>query len=682
MSADNTNLFRRASTAPVEEFALSVGATVAELERYGVTADTRWARFDSGDEEVPVARVTICDLDGTPLSHKDRPRTCDVGRERPNYSAIPKSWSAQGAMPVAWGLQFLRLPRPSGGVTAVVCEGEKDALALSVMLDRVCEARGDVRERWVVLGALGSGRLRNAAVLAAEHDLAVIVVADGEGPRVNKPDNTRNADLAAVQAVEDVVDMGGRAAALRPPDGADITDLVTHREANHDRLYTFLKTTALCLDDPGVAMPLLKAITHLGAATPTWSDDTASGRYRAALAANDDVTVDPRSEVLKSLHRMLGADEPGVELTKARAKVVTGDTTDALAEIRASIRLLSDYSGKLGSVDDAWRVALARGPTLVGLDFDAAVPEPVLWRYGPGRGRDPVVSVGEIAVLSGSGGVGKSTVALGLAYAAKPTGSEPSQSCGLVVASGPVVMLSYEDSAARISHRARWFSRDPADWTHLKIAANPNPLWAAEMAGRSRSGRTTTWGPFWAEVADLSPSLVIIDPVSVALAGVNANDGVAVREFLAAVSSEAARANCGVLLVAHDTKAARAALRAGEPVGEQRIAGSSQFFDGARGALYLSAAPPALTRFDAVLRCTKSNYGRAGWGIGLTNQTTEQGEWAGLGYERALTAVEEAALTGSTHKKTASTSKVVTTDITEDEDEVEFGNAMALSKDF
>ena len=156
----------------------------------------------------------------------------------------------------------------------------------------------------------------------------------------------------------------------------------------------------------------------------------------------------------------------------------------------------------------------------------------------------------------------------------------------------PRPVLSYEDSGPRLAHRFEWYA-PPGEWAHVRRARGAAPLWEANPEDRRDNGPSTFWRPWWDAVADFGAGLVAIDPASVAAAGVSPSDGAAVRAFLLGVTGEAERIGAGVLIVAHDTKAARNEARAGIGPGPGAVAGSGQWSDGARAVLHLSAAGPA-----------------------------------------------------------------------------------------
>ena len=269
-------------------------------------------------------------------------------------------------------------------------------------------------------------------------------------------------------------------------------------------------------------------------------------------------------------------------------------------------------------------------------DFaDAPQPAPVLWRDDPARpdatDYDAVLSVGEVAILASAGGLGKSTLVLEIASAAVVAAdfNRPSMAaCGLAVTAGPVVLVSYEDAPARIAHRLTWCNAgDVPGGVHL--APDPAALWVAagDRGGESHPG--PDWDRLWRAVRDLGARLVVIDPVSAALADVDTAQTGPVRSFLRALTAEATAAGAGVLLVAHDTKAARDATRRGDDAGAGVVAGSAAWYDGARGVLSLVDDPEPESR-DRLLQCVKANYGRTGWGARLTERTGPGGAFRGL----------------------------------------------------
>ena len=139
--------------------------------------------------------------------------------------------------------------------------------------------------------------------------------------------------------------------------------------------------------------------------------------------------------------------------------------------------------------------------------------------------------------------------------------------------------------------------------------------------------RCAAWPQLWEEIKAARPSLVIVDPVSAALADADTSQTGPARTFLREVSQEAATAGCGVLLVAHDTKDARNLAMAGQDPGAGAVAGSAAWYDGARGVLTLVPDPTA--RGGRLLVAIKANYGRTGWGAQLTERF-EAGRFRGL----------------------------------------------------
>ena len=275
---------------------------------------------------------------------------------------------------------------------------------------------------------------------------------------------------------------------------------------------------------------------------------------------------------------------------------------DILADAQATVL-------RVGSSPEQ-RTAASVAPAPITRWDDSALPKPLLRRYGQDAGA--VLSAGEIAILSGAGGKGKSTLALQIALAASSgTSNEYRYVAGLEVAQGAAVIASYEDQGSVIRHRIR----------SLTDSGNPPVLeniHLSEMAGHPLYGPPQTglytaqpepqfpdWRVFWDRVDAISPSIVIIDPVSAAFSS-EANRVEAVRQFIDALRLEARRAACGVLLIAHSTKAERSRSRAeGGAPDAGAVAGSAAWHDACRGVLTLDSRSPNKHQLHLV----KANYG-------------------------------------------------------------------------
>ncbi len=210
--------------------------------------------------------------------------------------------------------------------------------------------------------------------------------------------------------------------------------------------------------------------------------------------------------------------------------------------------------------------------------------------------------------------------------------------------------MSYEDSAVRLYHRLSALrvddgpgksNRKGGDWTgQIHLWEEAKPLWIADPELRGESGPSPSWAPLWQRVRALRPALVVIDPASVALANLSTSEGVPVRAFLRALAWEAEAAGTGVLLVAHDTKAARNATRWGGDPGAGAVAGSASWFDAARNVLYLRR----ISEGERLLESLKSNHGRPGWGAVLAEASEGEGQavsYLGLEAKEYLTSEEE-----------------------------------------
>ena len=215
-----------------------------------------------------------------------------------------------------------------------------------------------------------------------------------------------------------------------------------------------------------------------------------------------------------------------------------------------------------------------------------------------GYGKGSLLAAGEVLVLAGAGGVGKSTLACQLALEAATAPAEGQEhTAGLTVASGNVVILSYEDRRWRVWHRVQRIAKalkkgkEATAWAMGGgigvCGAAGFPLFGVE--GGSHIGqapqRLAVWRPLWDAIAARAPRLVVIDPCLCAFNGDDARVS-AVRSFLDAVRQEVEPLGAGVLMIAHTTKAARKPQDNGIDPGA--VSGSAAWTDAARAALLLS----------------------------------------------------------------------------------------------
>lgn len=283
------------------------------------------------------------------------------------------------------------------------------------------------------------------------------------------------------------------------------------------------------------------------------------------------------------------------------------------------------------------------GPAVLSLAWnaasvDVAIPDAVL-----AHGNDPIVPVGEVGILAGLGGVGKSRLVAQMAVAA--AGAADGELVPVIehgtggrdtlrVRGGPVVTVGYEDAAPwvriRMLDAARWFDdsdkgpcvRVVSDPERLSATVVERPLWGPTTA----DGRIVGTGPrplfrqVFDRAAELSASLVIVDPLTLAWnAGVDGYPVEPVNDFVLALRHEAARLTCGVLLVHHMSKLAYGAHRTRMGLDAGHLSGSGAWVDRVRGVLVL--AKPAEDDHeddgaDQRIGVVKANYAPSGPDVG------------------------------------------------------------------
>ncbi|MCY4563387.1 MAG: AAA family ATPase, partial [Gammaproteobacteria bacterium] len=180
-------------------------------------------------------------------------------------------------------------------------------------------------------------------------------------------------------------------------------------------------------------------------------------------------------------------------------------------------------------------------------------PQAVIWRD---EMAGSWLARGEVAVLSGAGGGGKSTLALQWTLAAARNelhGTDQGAVAGCRVAAGQVVYLSWEDRRRRLKDRADKITRDWGDDpSHLvQVAEGNGPIFGPPPETPLFNARPVplpNWDDLWKKIREVpSLSLVVLDPVMSAFAG-DASRVEGVRLFLDELRAEAELANCGILL--------------------------------------------------------------------------------------------------------------------------------------
>ena len=284
---------------------------------------------------------------------------------------------------------------------------------------------------------------------------------------------------------------------------------------------------------------------------------------------------------------------------------------------------------------DAWNTAglIATG------DVDEPAPEPVLW-VDHADGRSPLCSVGEPMILSAPGQSGKTYLALGIGIAAAGVRDEdygdkevPSvDAIGFKVRSGRVLLWSYEESRQRLASRVETLTRprptgfqdaeETARWATARkrlyfLKDHAPPIWEPRQSGRGVE-RSTGWHVLTGMLATLRPTLLFIDAASGSMGGADMNDGAAVASVMRDLALLSEATGVGIVVIAHDTKASRADAKTGAMPGEGAIAGSAQWFDRARGCVYLQTGAEvdgAQGARTSTLIAHKCNHGQGGFAI-------------------------------------------------------------------
>jgi RecA-family ATPase len=215
------------------------------------------------------------------------------------------------------------------------------------------------------------------------------------------------------------------------------------------------------------------------------------------------------------------------------------------------------------------------------------------------------IPAGDVTILSGDGGGGKTTVALQLAVAVERGLGDW---LGTVCEQGPVIFFSGEEPEAEMRRRLHRVARkrglDATDMDNLHFHfASPE----ACLLGVSRRDGTIAPTPLFDALAgaalDLRPVLIVVDSIAATFGG-NQNDRVSARTFVALFRRLAQQADCAILLLDHPSLSG---ITSGTGRG-----GSMDWQNATRARLHLETVEGDDGSTGRVLEVKKTNYGPCG----------------------------------------------------------------------
>lgn len=276
-------------------------------------------------------------------------------------------------------------------------------------------------------------------------------------------------------------------------------------------------------------------------------------------------------------------------------------------------------------------------------DINGPLPTRILAAHGQGGA---VATQGTVTVLSGSGGVGKSTfiVSLAAGFAKLPFGKWGEVVDGLFDGlGGPVLLATYEDEPEVTAWRVeRYFEEGGwgdnlqdrvAHQIHL-IDLLGRPLFGPiGSEGRSasystRPGPLDGWTDLWTAVDEIRPVVVIIDPALAAFAG-DSNSVGPVRDFLSALALQARKYKVAIILITHSNKASRKGDSDAFDPG--LVGGSAAWADGGRAVITMTRLEGGDSSSQGLhLAIVKCNYGPSYIKCALDTITTTEGALVGF----------------------------------------------------
>jgi RecA-family ATPase len=215
------------------------------------------------------------------------------------------------------------------------------------------------------------------------------------------------------------------------------------------------------------------------------------------------------------------------------------------------------------------------------------------------------IPAGDVTILSGDGGGGKTTVALQLAVSVERGLGDW---LGTTCEAGPVIFFSGEEPKDEMRRRLQRVARkrglEPADLAGLHFHfADPD----ACLLGVARKDGTMAPAPLFTSLAaatrDIRPALIVVDSIAATFGG-NQNDRVHARTFVGLFRTLARQTGCAILLLDHPSLSG---ITSGTGRG-----GSMDWQNATRARLHLETVEGDDGSTGRVLAVKKTNYGPCG----------------------------------------------------------------------
>jgi RecA-family ATPase len=215
------------------------------------------------------------------------------------------------------------------------------------------------------------------------------------------------------------------------------------------------------------------------------------------------------------------------------------------------------------------------------------------------------IPAGDVTILSGDGGGGKTTVALQLAVSVERGLGDW---LGTTCETGPVIFFSGEEPQDEMRRRLERVARkrglEPADIKNLHFHfADPDACLLGIPRPNGPMVPTPLFESLRAAAAEIRPVLIVVDSIAATFGG-NQNDRVHARSFVGMCRRLAREIDCAVLLLDHPSLSG---ITSGTGRG-----GNMDWQNATRARLHLETINDADDGTERVLEVKKTNYGPNG----------------------------------------------------------------------